>query len=60
MDFKTNDLLEDKANFDDYRFVFPIKPTEKENINPIEIEKLAREQIKNNIRKQYQLSFSGL
>lgn len=58
LDFKTNNLLEDKANFDDYRFVFPIKPTEKENINPIDIKKLAREQIENNIRKQYQLSLA--
>lgn len=58
LDFKTNELIEEKASFEDYIFVSPIKETQRELINPIEIEKLSRKQIEMNIRKQYQMSLA--
>lgn len=58
LDFKTNELIEEKASFEDYIFVSPIKETQRELINPIEIEKLSRKQIETNIRKQYQMSLA--
>lgn len=58
LDFKTNELIEEKADFEDYIFVSPIKETQRELINPIEIEKLSRKQIEMNIRKQYQMSLA--
>ena len=58
LDFKTNESIEEKASFEDYIFVSPIKETQRELINPIEIEKLSRKQIEMNIRKQYQMSLA--
>lgn len=58
LDFKTNELIEDNAMFDDYRFLCPSKKIERKTINPVEVEALARKQIEDNILKQYQMSLA--
>ena len=58
MDLKTNELLEDKFDFEDYVFKYPQKETIREKINHIKVEQQAREQIFKQLKKQYELSLA--
>lgn len=58
LDLKTNELLEDKFDFEDYVFKYPQKETIRKKINHIEVEQQAREQIFKQLKKQYELSLA--
>lgn len=56
LDFKTNELIESVATFENNAFDFPRKEVEKEQIDPIETERRVRKSIINNLLKELEYS----
>lgn len=56
LDFKTDVLLEEIATFEDYKFTYPQAKIEEEYVDPVLLEKQARQVLINNIKKEIAFS----
>jgi hypothetical protein len=56
LDLKTNEVIEAVANFDNATFNMPQKEVAKEVVNPIELEKQARENVLNIVKHSLDIS----
>lgn len=56
LDFKTGELLEETATFEDYIFTFPKVKIEEEHYDPVLLEKQARQDLMDKIKKEIAFS----